>query len=193
MLPRGKLATTVDTWTVQSVVASGWLTRFYRAMGDSRQASLALQVGEPGMERFTRLRLQPRLQEQAEEFKRAHSDDTEAEAAAWSNLIEAYGGLAAFIAVTDMIDGQVTPGMQGVRTATKAAFRKAIRGLRTAFPEEIAEAAVAVAVQKACRKCVDTFLSDVDEAEPGRDLGPLRVQLNECVGAAVYAMAEPKG
>ena len=59
----GKLTAIVDTWTVQAVMASGWLTRLYRSLGDDRQAALAIQVGITGLERLKRKGLQPGRQE----------------------------------------------------------------------------------------------------------------------------------
>ena len=179
----GKLTAIVDAWTVQAVMASGWLTRLYRSLGDDRQAALAIQVGVPGLERLKRKGLQASVQLLNEGFNRQHADETRAEAAAWALLVEAYGGISAFIAVTDCSDGKAASGLRGARTATNGAFRKAIQGFHTAFPEEIVDPAVAAAIQKACSQCADAFLADVDEKDPAK-LSELRASLEACVAAA---------
>jgi hypothetical protein len=183
----GKLTTNVDTWTVQAVVASGWLTRLYRSLGDDRQAALAIQVGKPGMERLSRLGLESRLPAQLEGFLRQHPDETRAEEAAWTLLVEAYGGISAFIAVTDSTDGRAAPGLRGTRTATNGAFRKAIQGFHTAFPEEIVGPAVTTATRKAYAQCADAFLADVDEEDPGK-LSELRASLEVCVAETIVTL-----
>ena len=46
------LSQTVDLWTAQVMVASGFLTRLYRALGDDRQAAKKLQAPLSGAVRF---------------------------------------------------------------------------------------------------------------------------------------------
>jgi hypothetical protein len=77
--------------------------------------------------------------------------------------------------------------LRGARTATNGAFRKAIQGFHTAFPEEIVHPAVAAAIQKACSQCADAFLADVDEEDPGK-LSELRASLEVCVAEAIAAL-----
>jgi len=188
----GKLTTNVDAWTVQAVVASAWLTRLYRSLGDDRQAALAIQVGKPGMERLSRLGLESRLPAQLEGFLRQHPDETQAEEAAWSLLVEAYGGISAFIAVTDATDGRAAHGLRGTRTATNGAFRKALQGFRTAFPDEVGDLAVTTATHKACAQCANAFLADVDEEDPGK-LSELRASLEVCVGETIATLVAGVG
>ena len=182
-----QLTANVDAWTLQAVVASGWLARLYRSLGDERQAVLAVQVGEPGVKRLGRRGLQQRVPAQAEAFQRQHPEETQAEEAAWGQLVEAYGGISAFIAVTDSSDGRSASGLRGARTTTNAAFRRAIRGFHTAFPDEIARPAITVAIQRACQGCADAFMANVEEEDPER-LAQLRVSLEACVFEAIEAL-----
>ena len=93
-----------------------------------------------------------------------------------------------FIAVTDSTDGRAAHGLRGTRTAANGAFRKALQGFRTAFPEEIVDPAVTTTTQKACVQCADAFLADVDEEDPG-----IRSSLEACVGETIATLVAGVG
>lgn len=70
-MPSTHLIAQVDTWTIHAVAASRWLTRFYRTLGDDRQAAIAIQAGASAVERMNRLRIQGQIAPQEERFSQA--------------------------------------------------------------------------------------------------------------------------
>jgi len=185
LMPSNSLTPYVDGWTVQAVMASRWLTRLYRTLRDDRQASTAIQAGAPMEERLKRLGLHGRIASLDARFNQEHPEETRAEEAAWTALVEGQAGLSAFFALTDSTDGKPSPGLRGSRTATYAAFRKAIRGFHTAFPASMAEEGVTLATRKASRTCVDAFLASADEEDPKQ-----REQLRDALDAIVLEALE---
>ena len=179
-----RLTAYVDTWTVQAVMTSGWLTRLYRSLRDDRQASLASQAGAPAAERMQRRNLRGRVAPLELRFNQDHPEETLAEEAAWMTLVEAQAGLAAFFAITAPTEEKPTPGLRGARTAAYKAFQKTIRGFRTAFPDEIVSDGVASAVRKAATTCADALLANLEEEDP-KKLDHLRAGLEACVFEAL--------
>jgi hypothetical protein len=187
-----QLSAYVNAWTVQAVTASRWLTRLYRSLGDDRQAATAIQAGAFAVERMNRAGLQDQVGPLQERFIQKYRDETQAEESAWTALVEALVGLSAFFSVTGSTDGKPAPGLQGARTATYGALRKAIRGFHTAFPDVIVDQDIASAIRNSASACVDAFLADIHETVPERR-DSLRVGLEACVlealGKAVTAQA----
>jgi hypothetical protein len=170
----------VDAWTVQAVMASRWLTRLYRALGDDHQASTAINAGARASERLDRLRLHDRVGPMEEGFNRDYPDQTLGEEAAWTALVEAQAGLASFFALTDTTSEKPAPGLRGARTATFAAYRRAIQGFHTAFPDPMAKKGVDAATQKAMATCVEAFMVAIEDGDHGQR-EQLRVDLEACV------------
>lgn len=183
-MPSNHLTPYVDAWTVQAVMASRWLTRLYRTLRDDHQAATAIQAGAPSEERLKRLGLHGRVSSMDALFNQDHPEETQAEKAAWTALIEGQAGLAAFFAITDSTDGKPSPGLRGPRTATFAAFRKAIQGFHTAFPNSTVTKGVALATQRVTKTCVEAFLASVEEGDPDQR-EHLRVALEACVFEAL--------
>ena len=183
-MPSNHLTAYVDAWTVQSVMASRWLTRLYRTLLDDRQAATAIQAGTPAEERLKRLGLQERVVALAEWFSQTYPEETQAEEAAWTALVEAHAGLSAFFAITNSTDGKPAPGLRGARTAAYAALHKSIRGFHTAFPEARVKQGVTAALQKAADTCADAFMADLAEEDPERR-GQLRAGLEATVFEAL--------
>ena len=179
-----RLTVFVDTWTVQAVMTSGWLTRLYRSLRDDRQASLASQVGAPAAERLQRRNLQGRVAPLELLFRQEHPEETLAEEAAWVSLIEAQAGLAAFFTIAAPTEEKPPPGLRGARTASYKAFQKTIRGFRTAFPDTIVSGGVASGVRKAATTCADALLINLEEEDP-RKLAQLREGLEASVFEAL--------
>jgi hypothetical protein len=144
------------------------------------------------MERLFRLGLQARTPPMEETFAREHPDETQAEQAAWMALIEAQTGIAAFYAISDTSDAKPAPGVRGNRTATHGALRKAIRGIRTAFPDPMADEGVKSATALAIGTCVNAFMASI-EARSSDDLGQLRTDLEGCVREALETALAPEG
>jgi hypothetical protein len=191
-MPHNHLIAYVNAWTVQAVLASQRLTRLYRVLADERQAALAIQAGAPAMERMERLGLQAKAPSMEEAFQSDPPNETQAEQAAWAALIEAHTGLAAFYALCETSDAKPAPGLRGSRTATHGALRKALRGIRTAFPEAMAEAAAKHAKKQAIATCVTAFMTSV-EANDCADSAQLRLNLEACVLEALEAAFAPEG
>ncbi len=183
-MPSNHLTAYVDTWTIQAVMASRWLTRLYRALRDDRQTAMAAQAGAPAEERLSRLGLHGRVAPLEEHFDLEYPEETLAEEAAWIALVEALAGLSAFFASTDSTDGKPAAGLRGARTATYTALEKSIRGFHTAFPDEMVRQGVTLAIQKASITCVDAFMADISEEDP-EQREQLRVGLDACVREAL--------
>ena len=167
-MPSNHLTAYVDTWTVQAVMASRWLTRLYRVFADDRQAAMAAQAGAPAEGRLNRLGLRGQIASLGERFEQEYPEESLAEEAAWTALVEALAGLSAFFASTDSTDGKPAAGLRGARTATYNALQKSIRGFHTAFPDEMVNQGMTLAVQNASRACVEAFLADIEEEDPAQ-------------------------
>lgn len=160
------LPLTVDTWTSQAVVASRYLIRLYRALGDEKQASNAIQSGAPAEERAQRLGLSLQISALQTTFVEDHPEEVIGEAQAWQALVEAHAGICAFHA---MVKGhsEKSRGLHGARNASTKAFHRSIQGYRVAFPEQMANDGITKAIGTASERCADTFVKDLE-----KDAGP---------------------
>ncbi|WP_148300407.1 hypothetical protein [Holophaga foetida] len=151
----------IDAWTIRAVVASRFLARLYRAMGDGRQASNAIQAGAPSEERAQRLGLAPRVAEGQAVFGDEVGEEIEKEIRAWQSLVESQAGISAFHA---MVEGcsRGRRGLRGARQAAGKAFHRAVQGYRIAFPEEMAREGISLAIQAATILCMEAFLVDLN-------------------------------
>jgi len=149
-----------EAWVLQAAAASRFLARLYRALKDEQQASAALWAGQPATERMERHGLQTHLQEVFLAFEREHTDETEAEAAAWQGLIQAQAGQCLFFAVQVARNGKSASGLQGQSTAANKAFSRALVSYRAAFPDEMAAAGVECALREASVRGAEAFSLD---------------------------------
>ena len=95
------LTEAVDSWTAQAVMASGYLARLYRGLGDERQADLAAQACGSCGERAQRLGLVARIAALDTTFTLEHPEETIGEEKAWQLLVGAHAGLHAFLGLVD--------------------------------------------------------------------------------------------
>jgi hypothetical protein len=154
------LSVTVDTWTIQAVVASRYLLRLYRGLGDGKQALTASQAGAQAEERAQRLGLTSGLAALQQLFVEKNPETTEAEAEAWKTLVEAQAGICAFHSMVNETP-KGSSGLQGSRTRAAKAFCRSIQGYRVAFPEQIADEGIAKALELAAEKCTEACLKDL--------------------------------
>lgn len=159
-MANSSLNETVDSWTAQAAQASGHLMRLYRTLGDERQVYIASQASGLSEERTQRLKLQTRIAALNVVFVNEYPEETHGEEKAWQLLIEANAGLSAFHGLVD--DHEQGGCIRGARTATNKAFHKALRGYRTAFPEEMTIPGVQQAIEQAALRCAETFSFEVD-------------------------------
>jgi len=159
------LTATADDWTVQAIVASRYLTKLYRGLGDEKQASNAIQVGALMEERAQRLGLLSQAQQHQTTFQAEQTDTTQGEAQAWQVLVEALAGLSAFYAIADAPAPKPT-GLQGVRNKTNKAYQKALHSYRVAFPESMANQGIKNAIHRSAHRCTQTLLMDCDNSDP---------------------------
>jgi ribosomal protein S9 len=155
-----QFAIAFDAWVLQAVAASRFLAKLYRALKDEQQASAAIWAGQPATERMERHGLQTHFLEVYQTFELEHPDETEAEAAAWQNLIEAQAGQCLFFAVQVAKNGKPTPGLLGQSTAANKAFSRALVSYRAAFPDEMVAAGVKRALLEASRLGAEAFSQD---------------------------------
>lgn len=187
-----RLTQQIDAWTVQALVAVRYLAAFYRQLRDDRQATAALQSLGPAEERARRLGIEGRVIAEREVFLRQYVDETEAEAAAWHSLIEAQAGICAFHALVADDPDRNKP-LRGARCASLKAFKRAVVGMRTAFPEPMAEEGIAKAVDAASRTSTDLFVMGLESLDDGREVqgADLRESLFQRVSAALIAECSP--
>jgi len=159
-MANSSLTETVDFWTAQAVMTSGYLVRLYRFLGDDRQAYLAMQGSGPCEERAQRLGLHPQVAALRAVFVAEHPEETLSEEKAWQLMIEAHSGLCAFHGLVD--DHEKGGSLRGSRTGTNKAFRMALRGYRSAFPEEITIPGIQQAIETAATRCAEAFSIEVD-------------------------------
>ena len=157
------LSQSIDLLTAQVMVASGFLTRLYRALGDARQVAMAQQACGPCEERAQRLGLSVRIKALRDVFAAEHADETQGELRAWETMVEAQAGLLAFHSLVDQ-DLERGRSLRGSKTQTAKAFQKALRGYRTAFPEEITFPGFQHALETAAGHCAETFALDLPDA-----------------------------
>ena len=156
------LSLTVDTWTSEAVVASRYLSRLYRALGDDKQAYRAIQAGAPAAERAQRLGLSSRIAAMQVNFAIDNPDEVQGEAKAWKTLVESQAGLCSF---HSMVEGHSKNALQGSRGATGKAFLQSLDGFRAAFPEPIAHNGIFEALQAAAGRCAETCLEGLGGEE----------------------------
>lgn len=161
-----RLIRQIDDWTVQALVSVRYLASFYRRLKDDRQATTALQAVGSAEERARRLRLEGRVIAEKETLLRQFSDETDAEATAWQSLIEAQAGIYAFHALVEEDPDKSKP-LRAARIANMKAFRKALAGLRTAFPEAMAQEGIARAVHAASKTSTDLFVQGLESLDNG--------------------------
>ena len=159
-MAQSQLSETVDSWTIQAMVASTYLVKLYRALGDDRQADTALRSCGPCEERAKRLGLQARISELHAVFVASHPESSPGEAKAWQLLVEAQAGLSAFHGIVS--DHQKGGSLRGDRTATTKALHKSLQGYRVAFPVEMASEGIEKALVVATARCADTFAQDLE-------------------------------
>ena len=155
-----QFAIAFDAWVLQAVAASRFLAKLYRGLKDEQQASAAIWAGQPATERMERHGLQTHLNEVLQAFELEHFDETEAEAAAWQNLIAAQAGQCLFFAVQVAKNGKPSPGILGQSTAANKAFSRALVSYRAAFPDEMVAKGVERALLQASRLGAEAFSQD---------------------------------
>lgn len=169
-------------------MAARHLAGLYRRLGDDRQVATALQSVGSAEERARRLGIEGRVNSAREAFLRQFPNEIEAESAAWQSLIEAQAGICAFHAMVEE-DHEKGKPLRGSRIASLKAFKKALLGLRTAFPEPMAQEGIERAVQNASRTCADLFVQGLksmgDDGEIQGD--QLRESLYQQVSYALIA------
>ena len=156
------LTETVDFWTAQAVMASGYLVRLYRILGDDRQVFIAMQARGPSEERAQRLGLQARIAALQAVFVAEFPEETISEKKAWELLVEAQAGNCAFHGLVD--DHEKSGSLRGPRTATTTAFHKSLQGYRTAFPDEMTTPGIKRAIERAAKRCAESFTLELEEA-----------------------------
>lgn len=179
-MAQSQLSEAVDSWTIQAMVASAYLVKLYRALGDDRQADTALRSCGHCEERAKRLGLQARISERHALFVANHPEDSPGEAKAWQLLVEAQAGLAAFHGIVN--DHAKGGSLRGGRTATAKAFHKAMQGYRVAFPVEMASEGIQKAIAFATARCADTFAQDLEEEG---DSPQARTELHQGLNQAI--------
>jgi hypothetical protein len=155
-----QIAIAFDAWILQAVAASRFLAKLYRSLKDEQQASAAIWAGKPATERMERHGLQTDLPEVIKAFELDHPDETEAEGAAWQNLIEAQAGQCLFFAVQVTKGGKASPGLLGQSTNANKAFSRALVSYRAAFPDEMVVEGVERALNKAARLGAEAMSQD---------------------------------
>jgi len=161
-MTQSRLTATVDLWTAEVMVASNYLVRLYRILGDERQVYLAMQARGPCEERAQRLGLAPRVQALHNVFVAENPEDAIGEQKAWELLLNAQAGLVAFYG---LVDGHEKHGsLRGPRNATTKAFHKSLLGYRTAFPEEMTIPGIQRTLEIAAVRCAESFSLEVDGA-----------------------------
>jgi len=180
------LSHAVDTWTAQAAVASRYLLRLYRLLGDDKQAANAIQAGKSAEERADRQGLKPLVASMLTIFSEENQDLTLGEARAWETLIEAHAGISAFHAMVEG-HGEHARRLQGLRNATTKALDRSMHGYRVAFPEEMANEGIRGAVDRAATICAQMFIDDMPESEIEEDIEAVRVNIYQEVLNALSA------
>lgn len=193
-MPPSSLTATVDHWTAQAVMTSGYLLRLYRILGDDRQASIAMQAVGPCGERVQRLGIQAQVAVLNILFTAEYQEETIGEEKSWQMMIEAHSGLCALHGlVDDQVDDQEKGrSIRGSRTSTNKAFHIALRGYRSAFPEEITIPGIRQAIETAALRCADVFSSNMDCASD-QEKSDLRQELHANILEALLKEAEVEG
>jgi hypothetical protein len=160
-MTQSSLSQAVDQWTAEVMVASGYLVRLYRILGDDRQAFMAVQAQGPSAERVQRLGFGPRVQALHNIFVAEHPEDAIGEQKAWELVLAAQAGLCAIHVMVD--EHEKGGSLRGPRTATTKAFHKSLLGYRAAFPEEMTIPIIHRSIETAAMRCAESFALNVDE------------------------------
>ena len=158
----------LDAWACRAVAASFFLVGLYRRLEDEVQASRALRAAEAPLERVQRLGLGGAVQVRLHGL-RAVASEEEAEQAAWRGMVTALGGLSAIFAMAEpgRRNGQFS-GLRGQQNAIRKGLAEALKGFRTAFPEEMTgqdiESALDEIADSVAGVVIEAAAEDVDGA-----------------------------
>lgn len=186
-MPPPALSSIINALTLQSVVASRWLTGLYRRLQDPRQAMQASQAGAPAEERARRLGLAGQILEASTAFANQVANEGEGERLAWITLIQAQAGICVFHGIVD--GHQKAKSLRGPRAAAHRALECAAKGIRTAFPLEISQSGINLAIENAATRCSQIFVDDLDD-DPNVEgvLRAIRAEILIALHQAVAAM-----
>jgi hypothetical protein len=183
------IARTLDEWVLQAVSASRFLTKLYRALGDERQAFTVIRAGSIAENYCAKQRFSGKF---PAVLKTDHGDPAQVaadEEAAWKQLLEALAGLCAVFAMVDW-SRETATGMAGSRTAASAAFRQALRGYLTAFPDTMVREGVAQSLEAATASiCTRTFKLQSEDPTPSPECDRLRQELRKFIQESLAALA----
>ena len=173
----------LDAWACRAVASSFFLVGLYRRLEDDVQASRAMRAGEAPLERVQRLGLGGAVQVRLRGL-RAIASEERAEQAAWQGMVTALGGLSSFYSIAELgkKDGQFS-GLRGQQNAIRKGLTEALRGFRTAFPEEMTGQDIDSALAEISTSVADTLIEaaeeDVDEASRANLRAHVRATLLE--------------
>lgn len=157
------LARILDAWACRAVACSFFLVGLYRRLEDPQQASRAMRAGEASLERVQRLGLGGAVQVRLQGL-RAVASEEEAEQVAWRGMVAALGGLAASFAMAESgrERGQFS-GLKGQQKAFRKGLTEALKGFRTAFPEEMSGKDINAAFDEIAEAVADTLIQAAEE------------------------------
>jgi len=169
----------LDAWVCQAVASSFLLVGLYRKLDDGLQASRALRAGQAPLERVQRLGLGGGVQMRLHGLRGLPSEE-EAELRAWRTMIASLGGLATFYALAESgRQGRSCQGLRGHRNAMGKGLAEAIKGFRTAYPEETAEQGIESALEGMVSAVADALIQAADEEVDPTGRAELRVQVRQ--------------
>lgn len=108
---------------------------------------------------------------------------------AWITLIQAQAGICVFHGIVD--GHEKAKSLRGPRAAAHRALECAIKGIRTAFPMEISQSGINMAIDNAATRCSQVFVDDLDEDPNVEDV--LRAIREEILVALHQAVATMDG
>lgn len=150
----------LNKYTCMAVSASRYLTKLYRLLDDSKQASNAIRAGAYAEERACRYRLSSKI----ENFQVCGADtcpnDIVDEQRAWEVLVEAQAGIAVLHGMANPQGGKFR-GLRGARSASKNAMIIAAKGFCMAFPENEYKNGINRSIGLASNDCSNIFLETV--------------------------------
>lgn len=172
-----------DLWTCQALSASRYLIRLYRALDDPQQATTANLAMGTCEERAERRNIRAQAEALRNLFVGATTSETVDEERAWTLLVESQAGLWAFLGLIE--DPEQARSIRGLRTSTIKALHQALKGIRVAFPEDMATTATKRAILAATDRCVDAFVCDLQNYSKEAIEG-LRVDLRASTLATLF-------
>jgi hypothetical protein len=186
----------IADWTAQAAMASGYLVRLYRALGDDRQGCRVLEVRRSCEERARQLGLQDRVAALTEAFLAEHPDDQAREARAWQILVEVHAGLTSFFRLVEP-EHEKGMGIRGHRSAVHRALHRSLQGYRAAFPDDMAAQGIHLAIEAATNCCADVISLDLG-AGAGSSAQDLRASIldsltRESLRGGFRSQAPPAG